>query len=70
MSNLFVTGVAGMALTIINALFWLIQGLSERQYRFIGDGGADSFKRMWLNIGLAILFAVATCAAWFMEASA
>jgi len=68
-NTLYAMGVGGCGLACVNAMLWLVQWMSERRYQFIGkDTRRWCLHRMWLNLGLAVVFAASGVAGWWMRA--
>jgi hypothetical protein len=67
MNTLYAVGVGGCILSLVNAILWLAQLASERRWKFIGSETRKlCLQRMWLNLWLALVFAVAGAAGWWM----
>lgn len=64
-NTIYAIAASGCALAIVNAILWFGQWMSERSWKFIGASTLRwCLLRMWLNLGMALVFAAA---AWWAE---
>lgn len=69
-NDLYAMGIGGCAIAFVNAMLWLGQWASERRWRFVSSDTRRAWclHRMWLNFLLALVFAAAAAAGWWMRA--
>ena len=68
-NTLYGIGVIGCTMACLNVVFWFAAWMSERQWKFTGTGVRRwCAQRVWVNLGVAAVFATAGVAGWWMRA--